>query len=147
MHFPRVTHVNPRGFDLKWTPVFADFVSCISDTMPAEKAIVEEMLVYQESLKPETDIQYIVQQYCVGGYTPTPILYVNYNNGIARGKCRPFHICDKVLNMSCRSDIRCATGRACSKVREQCPKVYKLHIRSYRQRYAHTKITKYSRFH
>lgn len=43
------------------------------------------MLVYQESLKPEQDIQYIVQQYFVAGFGPKPILYENDVNGVALG--------------------------------------------------------------
>ncbi|KAI9494300.1 hypothetical protein BDB00DRAFT_928401 [Zychaea mexicana] len=61
----------------------ASFSLCLSEMLPGDKAIVEEMLVYQESLKPEQDIQYIVQQYCVSGFSPKPILYDNQNHGVA----------------------------------------------------------------
>ena len=52
--------------------------------LPGDKAIVDQMLVYQESLKPEQDIQYIIQQYCVSSFSPKPILYDNQNHGVAQ---------------------------------------------------------------
>jgi hypothetical protein len=44
------------------------------------------MMVFQESLKPDQDIQYIVQQYAVSGFAPKAILYDNYYHGISHGK-------------------------------------------------------------
>ncbi|KAI7849131.1 hypothetical protein BDC45DRAFT_521630 [Circinella umbellata] len=61
----------------------ASFSLCISEMLPGDKAIVDQMLVYQESLKPEQDIQYIIQQYCVSDFSPKPILYDNLNHGVA----------------------------------------------------------------
>ncbi|KAG0166219.1 hypothetical protein DFQ28_007612 [Apophysomyces sp. BC1034] len=62
---------------------FASFSSCLSATFPSDKAIVDQIFVHQESLKPEQDIQYIVQQYCVAGFAPKAILYENYYHGTA----------------------------------------------------------------
>ncbi|KAG2219776.1 hypothetical protein INT45_008867 [Circinella minor] len=62
----------------------ASFSLCISEMLPGDKAIVDQMLVYQESLKPEQDIQYIIQQYCVSSFSPKPILYDNLNHGVAQ---------------------------------------------------------------
>ncbi|KAF7726518.1 hypothetical protein EC973_008649 [Apophysomyces ossiformis] len=62
---------------------FAAFSSCLSATLPSDKAIVDQIFVYQESLKPEQDVQYIVQQYCVAGFAPKAILYDNYYHGTA----------------------------------------------------------------
>ncbi|KAI9254436.1 hypothetical protein BDA99DRAFT_157514 [Phascolomyces articulosus] len=62
----------------------ASFSLCISEMLPGDKAIVDQMLVYQESLKPEQDIQYIIQQYCVSSFSPKPILYDNQNHGVAQ---------------------------------------------------------------
>ncbi|KAI8391155.1 uncharacterized protein BYT42DRAFT_610408 [Radiomyces spectabilis] len=63
--------------------VFADFSSCLSKALPSHKTIVDQMLVFQESLKPDQEIQYIVQQYCVAGFSPKALLYENYYHGIA----------------------------------------------------------------
>ena len=63
----------------------ASFSLCLSEMLPGDKAIVDEMLAYQESLKPEQDIQYIVEQYCVSSFSPKPILYESQSHGVAEG--------------------------------------------------------------
>ncbi|KAI7882215.1 hypothetical protein K492DRAFT_206369 [Lichtheimia hyalospora FSU 10163] len=62
----------------------ASFSLCLSEMIPGDKALVDDMLVYQESLKPDHDIQYIVQQYCVSSFSPQPILYENQFHGVAQ---------------------------------------------------------------
>lgn len=57
----------------------------MSNTLPTAKAIYEQMLLYQQTLKPEQDIQYIIQQYFVSGFAPKAILYENFYHGHAIG--------------------------------------------------------------
>ncbi|KAI8337252.1 hypothetical protein BC941DRAFT_470989 [Chlamydoabsidia padenii] len=62
---------------------FTEYTSSLSTCLPVDKSMIEELIANQESLKPDQDIQYIVQQYYVGGYSPKPILYENFYHGIA----------------------------------------------------------------
>lgn len=66
----------------------ASFSLCLSEMIPGDKALVDDMLVYQESLKPDHDIQYIVQQYCVSSFSPQPILYENQFHGVSQGNVK-----------------------------------------------------------
>ncbi|CAO3594889.1 unnamed protein product [Absidia cylindrospora] len=64
---------------------FIEYTSCLSTSLPADKSMIEEMVASQEALKPDQDIQYIVQQYYVAGFSPKPILYENFYHGVAHG--------------------------------------------------------------
>lgn len=64
----------------------SSFIASISVVIPQDKLVIEEMMVFQESLKPDQDIQFIVQQYAVSGFSPKAILYDNYYHGISHGK-------------------------------------------------------------
>lgn len=41
-------------------------------------------MLYQETLKPDKDVQMIVEQYRTGQFIPRPILYENYFYGTSR---------------------------------------------------------------
>ncbi|CAO3611018.1 unnamed protein product [Cunninghamella echinulata] len=62
---------------------FVEYTSCLSTSIPIKKTMVEEMLANQESIKPDQDIQYIIQHYYVAGFSPKAILYENYYHGVA----------------------------------------------------------------
>lgn len=66
--------------------VISSFIAAMSVEIPQNKIVIEEMMVFQESLKPDQDIQFIVQQYAVSGFSPKAILYDNYYHGISHGK-------------------------------------------------------------
>jgi hypothetical protein len=66
--------------------IISSFIASMSVVIPQDKLVIEEMMVFQESLKPDQDIQYIVQQYTVSGFSPKAILYDNYYHGISHGK-------------------------------------------------------------
>lgn len=40
-------------------------------------------MLYQETLKPDKDVQFIVEQYRTGRYCPKPVIYSNYFHGAA----------------------------------------------------------------
>ncbi|KAI8639298.1 hypothetical protein BD408DRAFT_350253 [Parasitella parasitica] len=63
--------------------IISSFIASISVVIPQDKLVIEEMMVFQESLKPDQDIQFIVQQYMVSGFSPKAILYENYYHGIS----------------------------------------------------------------
>jgi hypothetical protein len=73
--------------------IISSFIASMSVVIPQDKLVIEEMMVFQESLKPDQDIQYIVQQYTVSGFAPKAILYDNYYHGISHGK-RLFFLID-----------------------------------------------------
>ncbi|RUP47027.1 hypothetical protein BC936DRAFT_146208 [Jimgerdemannia flammicorona] len=62
---------------------FINLAATMSNTIPAAQAICDRMLVYQEALRPEHDVQFIVEQYRTGGFAPKPILYENHYHGTA----------------------------------------------------------------
>ncbi|KAG1048528.1 hypothetical protein G6F43_009084 [Rhizopus delemar] len=55
------------------------FIHCLELSQHQE---IENMKVFHESLKPDQDIQYIIQQYTVSGFSPKAILYDNYHHGV-----------------------------------------------------------------
>lgn len=65
--------------------IISSFIASMSVLIPQDKLVIEEMMVFQESLKPDQDIQYIVQQYAVSGFSPKAILYDNYYHSISNG--------------------------------------------------------------
>ncbi|ORY99354.1 hypothetical protein BCR43DRAFT_455892 [Syncephalastrum racemosum] len=101
-HFAEMEQVELRRLATLKQVLWA-FSVCLSDTLPGEKAIVDEMLVYQESLKPEQDIQYIVQQYCVAAFAPKPILYDHYKRGTAYDQT--FGVSLDLLGAQTESDV------------------------------------------
>ncbi|KAJ2964785.1 hypothetical protein NQZ79_g320 [Umbelopsis isabellina] len=62
---------------------FIEFGALMSNTLPTSKAVYEQMLLYQQTLKPDQDIQYIIQQYFVSGFAPKAVLYENFYHGHA----------------------------------------------------------------
>ncbi|KAI8977386.1 hypothetical protein BDF20DRAFT_874498 [Mycotypha africana] len=63
--------------------ILATFTASLSETIADNKTVIDEMTVYLESLKPSQDIEYIIQQYAVSGFSPKAIVYDNYYHGIA----------------------------------------------------------------
>ncbi|OBZ85642.1 Rho-GTPase-activating protein 8 [Choanephora cucurbitarum] len=60
------------------------FIAALSSSIPQDKRAVEEMMIFHESLKPDQDIQFIIQQYAVAGFSPKAIMYENYYHGISQ---------------------------------------------------------------
>lgn len=58
----------------------------MSNSIPISKEIFDRMMLYQETLKPDKDVQYIVEQYRTGRFCPRPFIYKNYFYGSAMGK-------------------------------------------------------------
>lgn len=66
--------------------VFISLAASLSNTIPRCKETFDNMMLYQETLEPDKDVQFIVEQYRTGQYNPRPILYENYFHGTSTGK-------------------------------------------------------------
>ncbi|KAL7319023.1 Rho-GTPase-activating protein 8 [Mucor circinelloides] len=62
---------------------FISMAASLSNTIPRCKETFDNMMLYQETLKPDKDVQFIVEQYRTGQYCPKPILYENYFHSVA----------------------------------------------------------------
>jgi hypothetical protein len=65
--------------------VFVKFSSTLSDTLGLFKETYNTITLFQDTLKPEQDIQYIIEQYRTGPFCPHPLIYENYYYGSATG--------------------------------------------------------------
>ncbi|ORE15943.1 Rho GTPase activation protein, partial [Rhizopus microsporus] len=63
--------------------VFISVAASLSNTIPRYKETVDNMMLYQETLKPDKDVQVIVEQHRTGQFCPRPVLYENYFYGAA----------------------------------------------------------------
>ncbi|KAI9289082.1 hypothetical protein BC943DRAFT_349628 [Umbelopsis sp. AD052] len=59
---------------------FTTLAATMSNIIPNCKDTYDRLMLYQETLRPAADVQYIVEQYRTGRYCPRPILYVDYHN-------------------------------------------------------------------
>ncbi|CAO3629321.1 unnamed protein product [Mucor fragilis] len=62
---------------------FISMAASLSNTIPRCKETFDNMMLYQETLKPDKDVQFIVEQYRTGQYCPKAILYENYFHSVA----------------------------------------------------------------
>lgn len=60
--------------------VLLDLVAPVSNVMPSIQASVDKFLLYQETVKPERDLLYLVESYKTGGFAPKVPVYDNYYN-------------------------------------------------------------------
>ncbi|ORX51702.1 hypothetical protein DM01DRAFT_1337202 [Hesseltinella vesiculosa] len=81
LHFAVMEQVELRRITVI-KKAFTEYTSCLTSILPVDKTTVEEMVANQESIKPSQDIQFIVQNYFQGSFTPRAILYENYYHGI-----------------------------------------------------------------
>ncbi|CAO3692770.1 unnamed protein product [Umbelopsis ramanniana] len=59
---------------------FTTLAATMSNIIPNCKDTYDRLMLYQETLRPAADVQYIVEQYRTGRYCPRPILYVDFHN-------------------------------------------------------------------
>lgn len=65
---------------------FTTLAATMSNIIPNCKDTYDRLMLYQETLRPAADVQYIVEQYRTGRYCPRPILYVDFHNRPRQGK-------------------------------------------------------------
>jgi hypothetical protein len=58
--------------------VFTNLAVALSNVMTVTQAVCDRMVVYLEAMRADFDMQYFVQQYRTGPYSPRPIIYENY---------------------------------------------------------------------
>jgi hypothetical protein len=57
--------------------------TALTGTLPMFNETYNRITLFQETLKPEQDIHYIVEQFKTGDYCPRPMIYENYYHGAA----------------------------------------------------------------
>lgn len=57
--------------------------NALSNTLTMFKETYNRITLFQETLKPEQDIHYIIEQYSTGPFCPKPMIYENYYHGSA----------------------------------------------------------------
>ncbi|KAG2208543.1 hypothetical protein INT47_010239 [Mucor saturninus] len=62
---------------------FITMASALSNTLPMFKETYNRITLFQETLKADQDIHYIVEQYSTGPFCPKPMIYENYYHGSA----------------------------------------------------------------
>ncbi|KAI7876551.1 hypothetical protein K492DRAFT_167013 [Lichtheimia hyalospora FSU 10163] len=62
---------------------FISMAATLSNTIPLCAELYDRMMLYQETLKPDKDVEFIVEQYRTGRFCPKPILYNNFYYGSA----------------------------------------------------------------
>lgn len=110
--------------------VISSFIAAMSVGIPQDKIVIEEMMVFQESLKPDQDIQFIVQQYAVSGFSPKAILYDNYYHGISHGKVFSSLPNTGLTLTFGRPSVWCAVGGAGKAISGPCPQICNAYSRS-----------------
>jgi hypothetical protein len=65
---------------------FLNYSATLSSIISAVQLMSERLLIYHEALKPEHDIQFIIERYRTGPFIPRVILYNNHYCGSAIGK-------------------------------------------------------------
>ncbi|KAI9032777.1 hypothetical protein CLU79DRAFT_727913 [Phycomyces nitens] len=65
---------------------FISIAASLSNTIPLCKEMYDRMMLYQETLRPDQDVRFIVEQYRTGRYCPCPIVYQNHFHGPASGQ-------------------------------------------------------------
>ncbi|KAL0091532.1 hypothetical protein J3Q64DRAFT_1320116 [Phycomyces blakesleeanus] len=65
---------------------FISIAASLSNTIPLCKEMYDRMMLYQETLRPDKDVRFIVEQYRTGRYCPRPIIYQNHFHGPASGQ-------------------------------------------------------------
>lgn len=60
--------------------IILDFSGTISNVIPSLQSTVDKMMLYQETVQPEGDLRYLLENYRTGGFVPKVVVYENYYN-------------------------------------------------------------------
>lgn len=58
--------------------VILDFSGAISNVMPSLQSTVDRMMLFQETVQPQGDLRYLLENYRTGGFAPKVVVYQNY---------------------------------------------------------------------
>lgn len=62
--------------------VILDFSGTIGNVIPSLQSAVDRMILYQETVQPNGDLRYLLENYRTGRFTPKVITYENYYNKV-----------------------------------------------------------------
>ncbi|KAI1438197.1 hypothetical protein GGR50DRAFT_480825 [Xylaria sp. CBS 124048] len=65
--------------------VVLDFSGAIGNVIPSLQSAVDHMVLYQETIQPEGDLRYLLENYRTGRFTPKVVAYENYYNKVDEG--------------------------------------------------------------
>lgn len=62
--------------------VILDFSGCISNVIPSLQSAVDNMMLFQETIQPQGDLRYLLENYRTGSFAPKVVVYENYYNKV-----------------------------------------------------------------
>ncbi|EME79946.1 uncharacterized protein MYCFIDRAFT_37953 [Pseudocercospora fijiensis CIRAD86] len=62
--------------------VVLDFSGAVSNVIPALQSSVDNMMLFQETVQPQSDLRYLLENYRTGQYIPKVTVYENYYNKV-----------------------------------------------------------------
>ena len=62
--------------------VILDFSGAISNVIPSLQSVVDNMMLFQETVQPLGDVRYLLENYRTGSYIPKVVTYENYYNKV-----------------------------------------------------------------
>lgn len=62
--------------------VILDFSGAISNTIPSLQSTVDKMMLFQETVQPQNDLRYLLENYRTGPFIPRVQPYENYYNSV-----------------------------------------------------------------
>jgi hypothetical protein len=62
--------------------VILDFSGAISNVIPSLQSTVDNMMLYQETVQPISDLRYLLENYRTGPFLPKVTIYENYYNNV-----------------------------------------------------------------
>lgn len=60
--------------------VILDFSGTIGNVIPSLQATVDRMMLFQETIQPQGDLRYLLENYRTGSFVPKAVVYENYYN-------------------------------------------------------------------
>jgi hypothetical protein len=60
--------------------VVLDFAGAIGNVIPSLRSTVDKMMLFQETIQPQNDLRYLLENYRTGSFVPRVQLYENYYN-------------------------------------------------------------------
>ncbi|KAH7152503.1 hypothetical protein B0J13DRAFT_265801 [Dactylonectria estremocensis] len=62
--------------------VILDFSGTIGNVIPSLQSTVDQMMLFQETIQPQGDLRYLLENYRTGSFIPKVIVYENYYNKV-----------------------------------------------------------------
>lgn len=62
--------------------VILDFSGCVSNVIPSLQSAVDNMMLFQETIQPDGDLRYLLENYRTGRFAPKVVVYENYYNKV-----------------------------------------------------------------